>query len=184
MAATTPRSRMNGEANQSRSAPLSSMICSAPTQTISRPRPTKSPGRRWVDSLSGRVRRATTTSSTATGTLMKNTHDQPKASEMVPPSTGPRTGAIRVVTAHRPMVWGRRRGGTRRCSRVWDIGIIGPPDRPCRTRNTTSQPSDGAMPHRNEHRPNRPMQVTNTRAAPKRPASQPVRGTVMASATA
>ena len=81
--ATTSRPTIIGESNQSSSWPLSSMICSEPTQMISRPEADE------VDrqalgriSCSGRVRRASATSSTATGTLMKNTHDQPKVSEM------------------------------------------------------------------------------------------------------
>ena len=50
-------------------------------------------------------------------------------------------------------------------------------------RNTTSAPREGARPHRAENRANRAMALVNTRTVPKRAASQPVSGTVMASAT-
>ncbi len=50
--------------------------------------------------------------------------------------------------------------------RVWESGIIGPPDSPCMTRNTTSTPSDGARPQRAEQAPKLTMATQNTRTAP------------------
>ena len=47
----------------------------------------------------------------------------------------------------------------------------------------TSTPRDGAMPHRAEQTPKAITAPQNTRTAPNRDASQPDRGTVMASAT-
>ena len=45
-------------------------------------------------------------------------------------------------------------------------------------------PNDVEKPQIAENTPNAPMAVVNTRTAPKRAASHPVSGTVMASATA
>ena len=70
-----------------------------------------------------------------------------------------------------------------RSSRVWQSGIIGPPDSPCITRNSTSRPSDGARPHSAEHRANSTMATQKVLTVPNRWASQPVSGTMMASAT-
>ena len=81
------------------------------------------------------------------------------------------------------MAWLDFSRGKARSSSVWDSGIIGPPDRPCSTRKTTSTLRLGDRPHAAENSENRIMAVTNTRTDPKRPASHPVRGTVMASAT-
>ena len=71
-----------------------------------------------------------------------------------------------------------------RNSSVCDSGISGPPARPWRTRPTTSMPSELEKPQSMEAMPNSAIELTKTRTAPKRPASQPVSGTVMASATA
>src|SRR5262249_59534504 len=46
-----------------------------------------------------------------------------------------------------------------------------------------SMPSEPDSPHSAEKAPNMPIAVVNTRTAPKRPASQPVSGTMIASAT-
>ena len=85
-------------------------------------------------------------------------------SEMMPPSIGPAIGADQG--RHRPDAHGLRprfSGGKMRSSSVCDIGIIGPPERPCRTRKPTSMPSEGARPHSSEQRPKPDMQATNTR---------------------
>ncbi len=96
---------------------------------------------------------------------------------------GPRMGATRVVMAQIPVAAGASLGGKTRSKRVCDSGINGPPHRPCRTRNMTSIGRDVAVPHRNENSPKPSMLATNTLTEPNRPASQPVRGTVIASAT-
>ena len=73
--------------------------------------------------------------------------------------------------------------GKTRSSSVCDSGIIGPPARPWQMRKNTSMPSDCEKPHRKENRPNSTMAVVNTLTVPKRVASHPVSGTVIASAT-
>ena len=92
-------------------------------------------------------------------------------------------GATTVVIDHSPMAWPRWWGGKMRISRVCDIGMIGPPQAPCITRNATSQPREGAKPHSSEKRPKPIIPSTNTRTVPNRCANQPVSGTTMASAT-
>ena len=73
--------------------------------------------------------------------------------------------------------------GKTRSRSVCDSGIIGPPHSPWQTRKNTNMLSDCAKPHRKENSPNSSMAVVNTRTVPKRVASHPVSGTVMASAT-
>ena len=71
IAATSASATMIGEPNQSSSLPLSSMICSAPTKTTSRPRPTKSTGAARSGSRAMRsMRQAKKPQTAATGTLM------------------------------------------------------------------------------------------------------------------
>ena len=70
-----------------------------------------------------------------------------------------------------------------RRSSVCDIGMIGPPNRPCMTRNAISIGRVCASPHSSENRPKPSSAMRNTRTAPKREASQPVSGTQIASAT-
>ena len=69
-------------------------------------------------------------------------------------------------------------------SRVCDIGMIGPPHRPCSTRANTRKPKVGASPQRIEKTPNPTNPRTKTFTAPNRWASHPESGTVIASATA
>ena len=86
--------------------------------------------------------------------------------------------------AQSAMAAGARSLGKMRINRVWDSGIRTPPDSPCMMRPNTSSPSELEKPHSAENRPNSIMAVVKTRTEPKRPASHPVRGTTMASATA
>jgi len=93
-------------------------------------------------------------------------------------------GAISVVIAHIAIAAGAFSFGKIRSNSVCVSGIIGPPHRPCRMRPATSIPSEVDSPHRIELSPNKTIDVVNTRTEPKRAASQPVSGTVIASATA
>ena len=161
------------------------MIWKAPIQTIIRTRPMTSIGER----TSPRSKRfssfhASQLQTRAIGTLMKKIHDQWKLSQMYPPRMGPITGAVRVVMAQSPLAAIAFSRGKMRKSRVCVNGIIGPPESPWQTRATTRKASELAKPHMAEQMPKQAMAVQNTRTAPKRAASQPVRGTVMASATA
>jgi hypothetical protein len=69
-------------------------------------------------------------------------------------------------------------------SKVDDSGMSGPPVRPCAIRNSTSHARLPESPHRMEQITKATTQVVNSRTSPKRRASQPVSGTVIASATA
>jgi hypothetical protein len=185
IAATMARPAIIGEANQSCSLPRSSMTCRAPTQTINKPRPTRS----TRDLASGvsclrSNRQANQLQIAATGTLIQKMEAQPTLSQRVPPRIGPRMGATKVVMAHNPVAAAAYFLGKTRSSRVWDSGISGPPQAPCSTRNSTSRVSEGARPQRNEKSPKPIMPATKTFTAPKRADSQPVKGTTTASATA
>src|SRR5512145_1787940 len=120
----------------------------------------------------------------AIGRLIQKIHGQLYSSHRYPPRIGPSTGATSVVMDHRPISAAAFSAGKIRSSSVCDSGISGPPARPWQTRAKTSMPRELETPHSAEKAPNAAMAVTNTRTAPKRAASHPVRGTVMASATA
>ena len=62
-------------------------------------------------------------------------------------------------------------------------GMIIPPPRPWRTRNTISDPAFHASPDRTEPATNRPTTIIHSRLAPKRSDAQPVIGITVASAT-
>src|SRR5690554_6853067 len=65
-----------------------------------------------------------------------------------------------------------------------DRGIMGPATAPCSTRKATSDSRDQANPHSHDEMTNSMTETTNRCTWPKRWVSQPVRGTVMALATA
>src|ERR1700678_4804452 len=75
MTVMTVRVTMKGELNQSRSLPLSSRTCSAPTQMNNRNRPTRSMGSLRVGvSRDFKLVQQMNTQSTPTGTLMRKIH--------------------------------------------------------------------------------------------------------------
>ena len=113
---------------------------------------------------------------------MKNAQGQPQLSDKIPPSIGPAMGPRMVVMVQSPSAILRFSGGAMRNSRVCDIGIKGPPIKPCRTRNVTSMGMFTDRPHNNEQAPNPNAAVVKTLTGPKRWASQPVSGTITASA--
>lgn len=64
------------------------------------------------------------------------------------------------------------------------MGIRKAPKIPCPIRLATSMPIVTEIPHRNEQIPNPTMLNRKVRTDPKRPATHPVKGTQIASATA
>src|SRR5215469_2932097 len=68
-------------------------------------------------------------------------------------------------------------------SRLWESGIMGPAVMPCSTRRNTSELRLGARPQSSEKIENSVVAHRNSRTSPKVRASQPVRGTAMASVT-
>ena len=118
------------------------------------------------------------------GTLIRKIQCQVRLSLMMPPRMGPKAGPSVIVIAHRPMAIARFSGGNTRTISVCDMGMSGPPHRPWPTRQTTIMPSDCDMPQSIEKKPKPSMASRNSRTAPKRWASQPVSGTLIASATA
>ena len=103
---------------------------------------------------------------------------------MVPLRSGPAIGARIVVIVQSPRAMLVCLAGVTLSSNVCDMGMSGPPVMPCRMRNVTSMPNDVASPQSAEKMPKPVTAITNTRTAPKRAASQPVSGTMIASATA
>src|SRR6185437_5981864 len=67
--------------------------------------------------------------------------------------------------------------------RLWESGIMGPAVMPCSTRRNTSDPRFGARPQSSENSANSEVAQMKRRTSPKLRASQPVRGTAMASVT-
>ncbi|KAG1249377.1 hypothetical protein G6F68_013368 [Rhizopus microsporus] len=67
---------------------------------------------------------------------------------------------------------------------VCDSGIMGPATAPCNTRKAIRASSDGEKPHSQDASTNSSVEIRNSRTWPKRCVSQPVKGTVMALATA
>src|SRR5262249_11474485 len=119
----------------------------------------------------------------ASGTLMKKIAGHASVSHNQPPRMGPRIGAVSVVIAQIAVAAGAFSFGKMRNSSVCDSGINTPPESPCITRPSTSMASELERPQNAEKAPNSAIAVVNTRTAPKRPASQPVSGTMIASAT-
>jgi len=118
-----------------------------------------------------------------TGRLMKKIQCQLKSSEIEPPKIGPRIGATTTVMLHRPSAMPTFSGGKMRTISVCDIGMIGPPLRPWKMRNTISASRLRESPQSRENSAKPRIAVRNTRTAPKRAASQPESGTQIASAT-
>ena len=185
IAAMIASATIHVDPNQSCSRPVSSMIWKAPTDRTSRISPTTSI-RAFTRFVSKRPSIVPTpkAQSATTGRLMKKIHGQLQLSEISPPRIGPRIGAVVVVIAQIASPTPAFSFGKMRSSNICDSGISGPPDRPCRTRNRISASSVRAMPQRKEKMPKPMIEMMNQRTVPKREASQPVSGTLIASATA
>ena len=75
-------------------------------------------------------------------------------SQMIPPRIGPATGPISVVIAQMTVASVAFSFGNMRRSSICESGMIGPPNRPSRTRVPSSIPSVLDMPHNSETTPN------------------------------
>ena len=73
-------------------------------------------------------------------------------------------------------------GGLMSSSTACDIGISAAPQMPCNRRAATISGKDCAKPHSAEATVKPTMDERNTRRRPTRPASQPLRGVMMAAA--
>ena len=89
---------MADEANQSASLPVSSITCSAPTQTSSSMKPVVSIGALRVGVSRPRMpRQQSQAQMIPTGTLIRKIHGHAQLSQIQPPRIGPVTGATSVV---------------------------------------------------------------------------------------
>ena len=117
------------------------------------------------------------------GTLIRKIHDQPKLSVIQPPSIGPMTGARMVVEDHIDRAMLRRSGGLCPSISACDSGTMKPPAAPCMMRNATRLVRLQAKPLNSDMSANISVANTIMRTWPKRPATHPVSGTVIACAT-
>ena len=161
------------------------MSCSEPTQASIRHRPITSIGslRVGVSAGGSRARPAITQTATS-GMLIRKIQCHETLSLIRPPMIGPSAGPSIVVIAASSMALGRCSSGKIRSSSVCASGMTSPPHSPCAMRQTTIISSVTAEPQSSENRPKPVIASRYMRSDPQRPASQPVRGTVIASATA
>ena len=82
----------------------------------------------------------------ATGRLRKKIARQDTSSVSQPPTSGPMARAIADTPAQMPIAWPRSAGGNALVMIDSVAGIISAAPTPCRARDATSQPSDGAKP--------------------------------------
>ncbi len=95
---------------------------------------------------------------------------------MAPPNSGPAMRPMAGGTVNQTMAATMRSGGTLRSRIRRPTGTIMAPPRPCSTRNSTSEGSELAAPHRAEPSAKKAMAPQKTRRAPKRSAHQPLIG--------
>ena len=137
--------------------------------------PVTSNGRPAADGseLSGTFRRATTTTSAASGRLIRNTRRHDHTSISQPPRNGPIAAAIPPRPDQAPMA--RARSGAEneaeRMARL--LGVSSAPPMPCSALAATRTPIEGANPHSAEARANHTVPTTNIRRRPSRSDSDP-----------
>ncbi len=183
-AAMQASATISGSENQSCSRPMSSMNCNEPTQVSIRHRPITSIGSLTVAVSAGGSRaRAATTQITTSGILIRKIQCQLNVSLNSPPMVGPIAGPSIVVIDASSIALGRCSIGKMRSSSVCASGITKPPHRPWPMRHATIISSVNDDPQSSENTPKPLIAKVYIRSEPKRPASQPVRGTVIASAT-
>src|SRR6266566_5316172 len=97
--------------------------------------------------------------------------------------TGPSMGATTIPSAQNAIACPRFSAGKDSRSTAWESGCNPPPHAPWMIRKMIKNPSDGANPQRNDDAVNPVTAISSRRLRPKRPASQPVIGRMMAFAT-
>ena len=134
-------------------------------------------------SLVSGTARAQTSTSAATGTLMRNAHRQPGPSTSQPPTNGPIAPNTPLKPDHAPTA----RERSSRWKLAWRIarlpGVSSAAPTPCRTRAATSTSMLGAAPHSSEAAANHTVPITKTRRRPYRSPSAPPRRISEASAS-
>ena len=94
--------------------------------------------------------------------------------------TGPRMGAATMPMPQKPIALPRSSGGNASSSTACDSGCITPPLSPCRMRKTIMKPSEGARPHISDAVVKLVTEKSSNLLRPKKFASQPVIGRMIA----
>ena len=92
-------------------------------------------------------------------------------------------GPTMIPAPHSAIAWPNFSGGLMSSRMVCDKGTMAAPKTPCNSRNATIAVMLQASPHSIEAATKPMMQATNTSLRPKRSASQPVTGVMIAAAT-
>src|SRR5215472_15370098 len=108
---------------------------------------------------------------------MKKIQRQVVLSLIQPPRIGPQIGATSVVIDQIASARPRLAGLKMEINSACEPGIIGPDTAPCTTRKISSDGKSQATPHRNDATVNSATDAAKVVTRPKRPVSQPVRGT-------
>ena len=116
--------------------------------------------------VSGTCRRATSTTTTASGALMRNTQRHEATWISQPPMNGPTAVATPPSPDHAPIARARSCGA----NEAWIIarlpGVSSAPPTPCSARAAMSSGAVGASPHSSEAIANQTTPITNTRRRP------------------
>ena len=145
-----------------------------PSPTAPRAAPSTSKPRAASGSRdSGTCRAATSSTATATGTLIRKIHRHEALSTIQPPSSGPIAAAMPPSPAHWPITLPR--SATR--NEPWIIarlpGVSSAAPTPWSSRAPISWPGDWATPHSAEARANQVTPTRKTRRRPKWSPSEP-----------
>src|SRR5438270_3274982 len=124
--------------------------------------------------MTGMNRTPSAITTTATGTLSRNTDRQPISSTSNPPTAGPKASASPEPDDHTPIAPARERGSSNveeMIARLVGVTMAGP--RPWITRPASSQSTDGATPASSDPSPNSDTPVMNMPLRPRRPLRTP-----------
>ena len=173
---TTEAARVTSRRGDAQPQPRPSVMprTRAPTPSEAHGTPSTSTRRRAPsarDSTSTRIPNGT--ASAATGTLIRNTARQPKASISRAPSDGATAPARPPVAAQIPMAIWRRDTGNAANTRASPAGKSMAPPIDWATRAPISQVTLRAAPEAREPRANTVMPMRNSRLRPNRSAAQP-----------
>ncbi len=123
---------------------------------------------------SGMYRRASTTATSPTGTLIQKIDRHPTSVTSTPPTTGPRAMEMPTTAAQTPMAWARSRGTVKVLVMIdMATGFSIEPPTACTIRKTTSIARSGAALQSAEAVANVTSPVTKVRRRPNRSAVEP-----------
>ncbi len=127
----------------------------------------------WASRDSGTRRRVTTTTRTASGTLIRNTSRQVAACTSQPPRNGPIAPAMPPSPDQAPIALDRSSGANDASMMASAPGVSRAPPMPCRIRAPTSVSTFGASPHSSDAPANQTTPTRKIRRRPNRSPSEP-----------